>query len=189
MKALGPIPTEYALRDGELAIGGRTASALAKEARETPLFVYSREIIEQRIAGLRKAMPERLDIHYAMKANSYGPLLEFMADLVDGLDIASSGELQQAREAEAAAEAAVFFRASDFSIDRGQQLELPKQLLYRGGFQTVGSRRDYLNLEPNRGPLTTESRSRLIHLVEEGVFRSTLFPPALGAGLAHSSFA
>ena len=99
MKALGPIPTEYASRDGELAIGGRTASALAKEARETPLFVYSGDIIKQRIAGLRKAMPERLNIHYAMKANPYGPLLEFVADLVDGLDIASDGELQQAREA------------------------------------------------------------------------------------------
>ncbi len=99
MKALGPIPIEYTAKDGELAIGGRIASALAKEARETPLFVYSREIIEQRIAGLRKAMPERLNIHYAMKANPYGPLLEFMADLVDGLDIASAGELQQAREA------------------------------------------------------------------------------------------
>ena len=99
MKALGPIPTDYAAKDGELAIGGRTASALAKEARETPLFVYSGDIIKQRIAGLRKAMPERLNIHYAMKANPYGPLLEFVADLVDGLDIASDGELQQAREA------------------------------------------------------------------------------------------
>ena len=99
MKALGPIPTDYAAKDGELAIGGRTASALAKEARETPLFVYSGDIIKHRIAGLRKAMPERLNIHYAMKANPYGPLLEFVADLVDGLDIASDGELQQAREA------------------------------------------------------------------------------------------
>ncbi len=99
MKALGPIPTDYAAKDGELAIGGRTASALAEEARETPLFVYSGDIIKHRIAGLRKAMPERLNIHYAMKANPYGPLLEFVADLVDGLDIASDGELQQAREA------------------------------------------------------------------------------------------
>ena len=53
----------------------------------------------QRMAELRQVMPERLSIHYAMKANPYGPLLEFMADLVDGLDIASVGELQQAREA------------------------------------------------------------------------------------------
>ncbi len=99
MKPLGPIPPEFTAMDGELAIGGRTATALVKEAGDTPLFVYSRDIIGQRMAGLRKAMPERLNIHYAMKANPYGPLLEFMADQVDGLDIASVGELQQAREA------------------------------------------------------------------------------------------
>lgn len=99
MKALGPIPSDFAAKDGELAIGGRTASVLVKEAGDTPLFVYSREIIEQRIGHLRAVMPERLNIHYAMKANPYGPLLEFMAELVDGLDIASAGELEQAREA------------------------------------------------------------------------------------------
>ena len=99
MKALGPIPPEYSAIDNELAIGGRRASALVKEAGDTPLFVYSREIIEHRIAGLRQAMPERMNIHYAMKANPYSPLLEFMADQVDGLDIASAGELEQAREA------------------------------------------------------------------------------------------
>ncbi|MWV27865.1 pyridoxal-dependent decarboxylase, exosortase A system-associated [Aurantiacibacter rhizosphaerae] len=99
MKALGPIPVGYAAKDGELAIGGRTASALVKEAGDTPLFVYSRDLIRQHMADLRAAMPDRLNIHYAMKANPYGPLLEFIADLVDGLDIASAGELQQAREA------------------------------------------------------------------------------------------
>ncbi|MGB3796071.1 MAG: pyridoxal-dependent decarboxylase, exosortase A system-associated [Alteraurantiacibacter sp.] len=99
MKALGPIPADYTAKDGELMIGGRTASALVKEAGDTPLFVYSRAVIEQRITALREAMPERLCIHYAMKANPYGALLEFIADLVDGLDIASVGELRQAREA------------------------------------------------------------------------------------------
>ncbi|WP_338245185.1 pyridoxal-dependent decarboxylase, exosortase A system-associated [Aurantiacibacter hainanensis] len=99
MKPLGPIPPDFSALEGELAIGGRKVSALVKEAGDTPLFVYSKEVIEARMAGLREAMPERLDIHYAMKANPYGPLLEFMADLVDGLDIASAGELRLARDA------------------------------------------------------------------------------------------
>ena len=99
MKALGPIPPEYTAKDGELSIGGRAASALVKEAGGTPLFVYSRDMLTQRMEELRKALPQRLNIHYAMKANPYGPLLEFMADLVDGLDIASAGELEMAREA------------------------------------------------------------------------------------------
>lgn len=99
MKPLGPIPPEFGCKNGELAIGGKVASRLVKEAGDTPLFIYSRDIIEKRVADLRKVMPERLNIHYAMKANPYGDLLEFMADLVDGLDIASAGELEQAREA------------------------------------------------------------------------------------------
>ena len=99
MKPLGPIPPEFGSVDGELAIGGKSASALAKAAGDTPFFVYSRDIIQQKISGLREVMPERLNIHYAMKANPYPELLEFMVDLVDGLDIASAGELDRAREA------------------------------------------------------------------------------------------
>ena len=99
MKPLGPIPAGFEAVDGELAVGGRKATALVREARETPLFVYSRDMIAARIASLRAAMPERLQIHYAMKANPYAPLLEFMADLVDGLDIASGGEFEMARDA------------------------------------------------------------------------------------------
>ncbi|RPF70189.1 pyridoxal-dependent decarboxylase, exosortase A system-associated [Aurantiacibacter spongiae] len=99
MKPLGPIPGGFDAKDGELVIGGKTASQLVREAGETPLFVYSRDLIERRVADLRAAMPERLAIHYAMKANPYRPLLEFVADLVDGLDVASGGELAQAREA------------------------------------------------------------------------------------------
>lgn len=99
MKALGPIPPYFAEKDGELAIGGRTVSSLVKEAGDTPLFVYSLEAITRRIAELREALPERVRLHYAMKANPYAPLLEFIADYVDGLDIASGGELAMAREA------------------------------------------------------------------------------------------
>ena len=99
MKPLGPIPPYFDTLDGELAIGGRTASALVKEAGDTPLFVYSRDAIARRIGELRAALPDRVRIHYAMKANPYAPLLEFMADHVDGLDIASGGELVMAREA------------------------------------------------------------------------------------------
>ena len=96
MKPLGPIPPGFDVIDGELAIGGRTASALVEEAGATPLFVYSSDLIGRRMADLRAAMPPRLRIHYAMKANPYGPILELMGTLVDGFDIASGGELRMA---------------------------------------------------------------------------------------------
>lgn len=93
MKPLGPIPSGYAAIDGELAVAGHKASALVAQAGGTPLFVYSRDLLTQRVAALRAAMPERLAIHYAVKANPFAPLLEHMAGLVDGFDIASGGEL------------------------------------------------------------------------------------------------
>ncbi len=55
--------------------------------------------MSRRVADLRAAMPERLKINYAIKANSFAPVLAHMAGLVDGLDIASGGELDMVREA------------------------------------------------------------------------------------------
>ncbi|MGN3973116.1 pyridoxal-dependent decarboxylase, exosortase A system-associated [Tsuneonella sp. SYSU-LHT278] len=99
MKPLGPIPSGYEAINGQLAVGERTARELVAEAGGTPLFVYSRRHMTDRMIRLRRAMPERLAIHYAVKANSWQPLLEHMAGLADGFDIASGGELAQATAA------------------------------------------------------------------------------------------
>lgn len=94
MKPLGPIPPGFASIGGELAIGGRTVSALVADAGGTPLFVYALDRVKQRVADLRAALPERVAIHYAVKANPFAPLLAEMKALVDGFDIASGGELR-----------------------------------------------------------------------------------------------
>ena len=99
MKATGPIPAGYGMADGELAIGGVSASALVEKAGDTPLFVYSSAHLRQRVKELRAAMPRRLALHYAMKANPFPPLLAIMHALVDGFDVASGGELEMALDA------------------------------------------------------------------------------------------
>ena len=99
MKPLGPIPAGYDTIDGELAIGGRKTSDLVEEAGDTPLFVYSAAHLRRRVADLRAAMPQRLALHYAVKANPYTPVLQVMSELVDGFDIASGGELALVRAA------------------------------------------------------------------------------------------
>lgn len=99
MKPLGPIPAGYETVDGELAIGGRVASHLVEAAGGTPLFVYSTSQLDSRVAELRSAMPDRLHVNYAIKANPFAPLLKHMVGLVDGFDIASGGELAIAQEA------------------------------------------------------------------------------------------
>ncbi|HEX7742063.1 MAG TPA: pyridoxal-dependent decarboxylase, exosortase A system-associated, partial [Sphingobium sp.] len=63
------------------------------------LFVYDMGIVERQVSDLREAMPPSLSIHYAVKANPYPALLDRMARLVDGFDVASGGELGRALEA------------------------------------------------------------------------------------------
>ena len=99
MKPLGPIPAGFEIINGELAIGGKSASQLTDEESETPLFVYSTRRLDDQFARLRAAMPERLAIHYAVKANPFRPLVRHMAGMVDGFDIASGGELAMVLEA------------------------------------------------------------------------------------------
>ncbi|SMC86174.1 pyridoxal-dependent decarboxylase, exosortase A system-associated [Novosphingobium sp. B1] len=93
MKPLGPIPPGFSGIDGVLSIDGRTVTDLVEHAGSTPLFVYSASRLTARAQALRAAMPSRLAIHYAVKANPYPPLLKHMLSLVDGFDIASGGEL------------------------------------------------------------------------------------------------
>ena len=99
MKPMGPIPAWFAEEEGMLLIGGCGAASLVDEAGDTPLFVYDMGIIEAQVRRFREAIPKKIDLHYAIKANPYSPLLARMAGLVDGFDIASGGELAMALEA------------------------------------------------------------------------------------------
>ncbi|BCA61867.1 diaminopimelate decarboxylase [Sphingomonas sp. HMP9] len=95
MKPMGALPLEFAKQSGPLVLGGRTADDWAAHAGDTPLFVYDMAIVTARIARFRAAMPA-IDLHYAIKANPHADLLAAIAPLVDGLDVASSGELEKA---------------------------------------------------------------------------------------------
>jgi diaminopimelate decarboxylase len=97
------MPAEFAAEDGMLLIGGRRADALVAEAGDTPLFIYDLHMVQQRIARFRAAFAG-VDLHYAIKANPYAPLLKEIARQVDGLDVASAGEMELALAAGMAAE-------------------------------------------------------------------------------------
>jgi diaminopimelate decarboxylase len=98
-KPMGAIPPDFAPGGAELFIGGRPASELVAEAGDTPLFVYDLGVVARRIARFRAAMPANVQLHYAMKANPYVDLLEFVAKNVDGIDVASAGEMRLALDA------------------------------------------------------------------------------------------
>jgi len=91
--------TQFALRGGELSIGGMTLSRLAARAGQTPFYAYERAALRRRVAELRAALPAAVELHYAMKANPMPALVQFMVGLVDGIDVASAGELKIALDA------------------------------------------------------------------------------------------
>ncbi len=89
----------FASAAGELAIDGQTLSRLADRVGQTPFYVYGRTVLDARVAALRQALPPAVKLHYAMKANPMPALVGFMAGLVDGIDVASAGELKVALDA------------------------------------------------------------------------------------------
>lgn len=97
-KPMGAIPAGFGADGGVLTIGGRRVDALIAEAGDTPLFVYDIGLVRQRIARFRAAFPG-VQLHYAVKANPYAPLLTAILGSVDGLDVASAGEMRLALEA------------------------------------------------------------------------------------------
>lgn len=99
MKPLGPIPAGYPAIDGVLSVAGRRVTQWVERAGDTPLFLYSADLVRARVAALRTVLPQRVALHYAVKANPFAPLLALMAALVDGFDIASGGELEIVRGA------------------------------------------------------------------------------------------
>ena len=90
-KAFGPIPPEF-----------RDLDALPWLDETTPAYVYDFRIVAARAARLRAALPPGVAVHYAIKANPLPALLKAIAPLVDGLDVASAGEMDRALDVMAA---------------------------------------------------------------------------------------
>lgn len=90
---------QFAVRDGELLVGGIPLRRLAARVGSTPFYAYDRTLLSARVAQLRSALPTGIELHYAMKANPMPALVGHMAPLVDGIDVASAGELKIALDA------------------------------------------------------------------------------------------
>jgi diaminopimelate decarboxylase len=84
----------WRVADGCLQVNGLSLTRLAVRVGQTPFFAYDRELLRQKVAVLRQHIPAEIHLHYAMKANPMPVLVQFMAGLVDGLDVASGNELR-----------------------------------------------------------------------------------------------
>ncbi len=97
------------LRRRELFAEGISVTALAKKYG-TPLYVYSRETIQQRYEAFDAAFAGQAHtICYSVKANSNLSVLKLLAGLGAGFDVVSGGELQRVLAADRRAAKKVVF--------------------------------------------------------------------------------
>ena len=91
--------SQFRSEGAQLLVNGQPISRIAARVGHTPFYVYDRSLLDARVAQLRAALPGAIKLHYAMKANPMPALVCHMARLVDGIDVASAGELLVALDA------------------------------------------------------------------------------------------
>lgn len=87
-------PIQFSINDDCLQVGGLPLTRLAQRVGRTPFYAYDRQRLTDRVALLRQHLPAEIHLHYAMKANPMPAVVQHMARLVDGLDVASAGEMK-----------------------------------------------------------------------------------------------
>jgi diaminopimelate decarboxylase len=88
--------TLFPVVDECLQIGGMALTRLAQRVGSTPFYAYDRGLVTERVRHVRAHIPREIELHYSIKANPMPALVQHLAGLVDGLDVASGGELKVA---------------------------------------------------------------------------------------------
>lgn len=73
--------------------------ALSLPANELPAYVYDLTELRGHAAMVRAALPERVELYYAAKANPEPEILAALSPYVDGYEVSSGGELAHVADA------------------------------------------------------------------------------------------
>lgn len=92
-KPVHPPLSQFPVQDNQLVVAGLRFDDLLEQVDGTPFYAYDGLAIQQKVSQLRQQLPSDISLHYAIKANPFAPVVKLLASLVDGLDIASAGEL------------------------------------------------------------------------------------------------
>jgi len=93
-KSVSHTPLNYfPVKNGQVYAAGKPVEQIVAIVGQTPLYIYDRQLISQRVASLRSILPKKIQLHYAMKANPMPAVVQHLSTLVDGLDVASQGEM------------------------------------------------------------------------------------------------
>lgn len=73
--------------------------ALALTSAELPSYLYDLAALRTHAAAVRSALPERVELYYAAKANPEPEILAALGPYVDGYEVSSGGELAHVAKA------------------------------------------------------------------------------------------
>ncbi len=88
--------TQFQSQGDDLLINRIPLRRLALRVGQTPFYAYDRSVIADKVEQLRTMLEGSAHIHFAIKANPMPALVNYIAPLVDGLDVASGKELRVA---------------------------------------------------------------------------------------------
>ena len=137
--------------DGELRVGGMPLSRLAARVGSTPFFAYDRALLDQRVDELRSALPARVELSFAMKANPMPAVVQHLAGRLDRIDVASGLELQTALDTTIRTDKVSFAGPgkSPAEIRQAVAAGILIEVESRTEFRRVLTAGDQLGLEPN----------------------------------------
>jgi diaminopimelate decarboxylase len=90
---------QFPVIDDCLQVGSVPLTQLAIRVGQTPFYAYDRRLLDERVTLLRRVLPSAIELHYAVKANPMPAVVQHLARQVNGLDVASLGELTVALDA------------------------------------------------------------------------------------------
>jgi diaminopimelate decarboxylase len=83
----------FDVHDDVLCIGGVPIPELAERAGGRAFYAYDSSVMTRKVRQLRDALSPSIKLHYAIKANPMPAVVRHLSSLVDGLDVASAGEM------------------------------------------------------------------------------------------------
>lgn len=88
--------SSFMIEHHELRLNGKSIDEWYQQSGGAPFYAYSKALITERVHTLRQQFGTSVELHYAIKANPMPAVVQHMASLVDGFDVASAQEINLA---------------------------------------------------------------------------------------------
>ena len=156
------------------SVAGLDPAGLVRD-HGSPLYVYDLDVVTDRVAMLRAALPDAVEVAYAVKANPSPAILRRLAGLGIGADIASAGELA------AVTRAGFDMRRVIFTGPGKTDAELAAAV--RSGVRAITIESlEELDVLLDLAPLAGRHQGLVLRLTAEEMSRGAEGTPIIGAG-------